>query len=103
MKKIHASDDRVLIYHLQNILNAEGINCFIKNDMMYTLAGEVPVNEVWPELWINNERQLLQAEKLIKDHLEPSVRSGSWQCKQCGETHEAQFTHCWKCNSDKTD
>ncbi|MCK4707741.1 MAG: DUF2007 domain-containing protein [Gammaproteobacteria bacterium] len=98
MKKVYSSEDRVLIYHLKNTLDLEGIDCFIKNDMAFTLAGEVPVNEVWPELWITDFKLQTKAEEIIKQAVNP-VQSifKSWQCPKCGEKHDSQFTTCWKC------
>ena len=99
--KIFTTDDRVLIYHLKNILLAEGIECYIKNDMMYTLAGEVPVDEVLPELWITNAAQY-DVSKKIMDKVLHSDRSAekSWICASCGEAHDGQFTSCWKCGAE---
>ncbi|MDH5391677.1 MAG: DUF2007 domain-containing protein [Gammaproteobacteria bacterium] len=98
MKKLYASADRLLVYHLQNALASEGINCVINNDMIYSLAGEVPVNEVWPELWLSDESQLKKARKILSELLIPlKCRPGLWHCRQCGEQHESQFTECWQC------
>ena len=100
MKKVYSSDDRVLIYHLKNALDLAGIDCFIKNDLAYTLAGEVPVNEVWPELWISEIKVLSKAEEVIKEVLNPvQISAKPWQCPQCGELHDNQFTACWKCGA----
>jgi len=102
MKKVYSSDDRILIYHLKNTLDSASINCFIKNDLIYALAGEVPVNEVWPELWITEDSQLYEVEQLIKSALVSDTKNISpWTCQQCGELHDAKFTACWKCGAEK--
>jgi len=102
MKKVYASDDRILIYHLKNTLDSASIDCFIKNDLIYALAGEVPVNEVWPELWITDDSQLTVVEALIQSALVSDTGNQSaWICQGCGERHEANFTACWKCGAGK--
>jgi len=103
MKKVYTSDDRILIYHLKNTLDLASIDCFIKNDLIYALAGEVPVNEVWPELWITEDNQLDEVQALIKSALVSSdtKNQSPWTCLGCGESHDAHFTACWKCGAEK--
>lgn len=99
---VYSSDDRIFISHLKNVLILEGINCFIKNDLAYTLAGEVPVNEVWPELWITDKNDLAAATELIAELIKPQTGDNKdWVCSQCGERHEAQFSTCWNCGAEK--
>jgi len=100
--KLYATDDRLLIHHLKNSLQSAGINCYIKNDMIYSLAGEVPVNEVWPELWIEHEDQLSIAKQHLASIIAPENRqTQEWVCRQCGERHDGQFTNCWQCGAEK--
>ena len=102
MKKVYSSDDRILIYHLKNTLDLASIDCFIKNDLIYALAGEVPVNEVLPELWVTDDSQLNEVEALIKSALVSDTNNQlPWTCQDCGEQHEASFTACWKCGAEK--
>lgn len=105
MKKLYASDDRVMLYHINNVMKAEGLECIIKNDLMYSLAGEVPVNEVWPELWLIDTSQQKKAETILAELVtqqQPQMGSDYWQCRKCGEKHEIQFTECWRCGFSKS-
>ncbi|MDH5518869.1 MAG: DUF2007 domain-containing protein [Gammaproteobacteria bacterium] len=98
MKKLYACADRVMLYHVNNVMKSEGIDCVIKNDMIYSLAGEVPVNEVWPELWLIDETQQKKAETVLSALLASAkTTSAAWRCRQCGEEHGSQFTACWRC------
>jgi len=100
--KIFATDDRLLIHHLKNSLQSAGIDCFIKNDMIYSLAGEVPVNEVWPEIWIKKSSQKTKAQQLLESIVNVSnVKQPSWICEHCGEKHDGQFTSCWRCGKEQ--
>ena len=102
MVRVYTSDDRILIYHLKNMLEAESIMCMVKNDHAMSLAGEVPAIECWPELWVLDEDMQAKAEKFVLanivsgKNLEPI-----WVCTQCGEKHEPQFSECWSCGAEK--
>lgn len=100
--KVYSTDDRILIHHLKNLLQSEGIDCFINNDLLYALAGEVPVNEVLPELWLFDSRRLHRAQSIIDNEIRPVNQGSLWTCHQCGERHDPQFTSCWNCAADKS-
>lgn len=100
MIKVYTSEDRVLIFHLKNILENQGIACALKNDDLSSLAGEVPGAECWPELWLMDEEQQERVSELIGEALSQQGAPGvSWRCAHCHEVHEAQFDVCWKCGA----
>lgn len=104
MIKVYTSDDRVLVHHLKNILEAEGIECLVKNDQIHTLAGEVPAVECWPEVWVVQDDLAGRAESLIREHTKETAATGSrWVCAKCGEEHEPQFSECWNCGAARGD
>ena len=101
--KIFSTDDRLLIHHIKNSLESAGIDCFIKNDMIYSLAGEVPVNEVWPEIWIKKSSQKTDAQQLLESIATTSnTQQTPWVCQHCGEQHDGQFTSCWRCGEEQS-
>lgn len=91
------------VHHLKNVLETAGMQCLVKDNSLFTLAGEVPAVECWPELWLLDESMLNRAEALIQDHI---ARAGTikapWQCT-CGEVHGGQFTECWQCGAELTE
>jgi hypothetical protein len=98
MIRIHASDDRFLIAQLSDLLKANGIPILVRNEFLQGAAGELPVNECWPELWVMDAHMAGRARDLVKDYLdalEQPVRS--WICRRCGESIEGQFGCCWRC------
>ena len=100
MKKIYSSQDSLLVNHLRNLLETNGIESIVKNDMLYGAAGELPINECWPEVWIENAAQSTQAEALIKEALEEGKSPHpAWKCPECGEEIEGQFAQCWHCGA----
>ena len=102
MKKVTSADSVVMITHYKNILESEGIAAFIKNEHFGSIIGEIPFQEVWPELWVENDldydraRQLIDAATIIDES--PGT---AWRCKSCGEENEAQFGACWSCGTER--
>lgn len=98
MIRVYASPDVVMVGHLRNVLEVEGIPCRLRNLDLGAAAGQLPPTECWPELWIERDEDLDRARRVIGQAREDSTgRQPSWTCGPCGERHEAQFTECWKC------
>ena len=101
MKLVHTTEDQVYLYHLKNILEAQGIECVIKNERLASIAGEIPMVNVWPELWVKDVMKEKWAKEIISDFEKSVVEGENWTCENCGEEHEAQFKDCWNCQSIK--
>ncbi|MGH7806341.1 MAG: DUF2007 domain-containing protein [Candidatus Binatia bacterium] len=98
MLKIYASPDMVMLGHLRNVLEIEGVPCAIRNLDLGAAAGQLPPTECWPELWIERETDLDRAHHLLEQARQRTPDRGTaWKCAACGERHESQFTDCWKC------
>jgi len=96
MPALYSSLKRLEVYHLRNLLEAEGIPCFMRNELLSQLAGEVPFTECQLELWLRRPEDLSRAEKILRDFLRGSPPGRAWSCA-CGEWLEGQFTACWQC------
>ena len=98
MKKVTSAASLILISHYKNILTSEGISAFLKNEHLGSIMGEVPFQEVWPELWVTNDLdydralQLIDAATMAEESPQPP-----WRCRHCGEENEGQFAQCWSC------
>jgi hypothetical protein len=55
MSPLFTSLNLLEVYHLKNLLAAEGIESFVKNEMLSRLAGEVPFTECAPQLCLLRE------------------------------------------------
>jgi hypothetical protein len=97
MRKVHTAESAIEIAHLRNLLESEGIACIVRNDRLSGVMGEIPFVECWPELWVRQPGQELRARGLIEDALRSRPAVGAWNCPDCGERIEAQFSECWKC------
>ena len=101
MQPLYSSLNLHEIYHLKNLLEAEGVRCQIKNELLSRLAGEIPFTECAPQLWLLDERDLEQAVRIVRDFRRGVVAGPPWQCPNCGETLEGQFSACWHCGAQR--
>ena len=61
MKKVYGSHDSIQIAQLRSLLETSHIACITRNDYLMGAAGELPVMECWPELWVVDNYQHEQA------------------------------------------
>ncbi len=101
MKLIFSSPDLVEVNELKELLEDVGITCVINNEVSSQLLGGVPTIEATPELWIEDDARLAEAEQVKKDWEAAPAPGPAWTCPKCGEKSEAQFTSCWKCGTLK--
>jgi hypothetical protein len=100
MERIYTADDPMFIGYLKSLLEAEGIACNVRNELLGGGSGELPPNECWPELWILQDTDVVMAKAIVATALEnPSSDGEPWTCSHCGEPCEAQFSACWRCGS----
>jgi hypothetical protein len=98
MKKLTTADSLIMISHYRNILASEGIPSFIRNEYLGSIIGEMPFQEVWPELWVKNDLDYDRARQLIdSDAIAEESPNAPWTCKHCGTENEGQFAACWSC------
>ncbi len=105
MKKIFSSQNSMIIHHMKNLLEVEGISSFIKNENLTVALGELPPTECWVELWILDERKEAEAREIIRKEsiAEEQAIQWPWTCPFCGEKIEGQFTDCWQCGETNPD
>lgn len=99
MKKLTTSPSIITINHFKNVLESEGIPCQIRNEYLGGIAGEMPLQEVWPELWIVREMDYDRAKQLIDEAIVDESPADAWRCSKCGEQNEGQFAACWNCGT----
>lgn len=95
MKKILSSPNITVVNFYKELLASNAIETVIKNYYLSAGIGDLPANEVVPELWVINDDQYEQAKALLK-----SEKGPAWQC-ECGEKIEGQFEQCWKCGKTR--
>lgn len=101
MKKLTSSESLVTINHFKNVLESEGIPCQIRNEFLGGIAGEMPLQEIWPELWVINDIDHDRAKQLLDNAIADESPQANWKCRQCGEDNEGQFAACWNCGTEQ--
>ena len=99
MKKLTSSESLVTINHYKNVLESEGIPCQIRNEFLGGIAGEMPLQEIWPELWLINDIDYDRAKQLLDAAIVDESPGDDWKCRRCGEDNEGQFAACWNCGT----
>ena len=99
MKKLISAESLVTINHYKNLLESEGIASEIKNAILGGIAGEMPLDQVWPELWVINDLNYERAKQLIDEAAIEESPMDPWTCRKCGEQNEGQFAACWNCGT----
>ena len=98
VKRLFVSYDPVRVGQLFNLLEDSGISCLLRNHYLGGAAGELPVNECWPELWVIAPGDYQRASALIAEMQAGTGHDGqAWSCEACGESLEPQFSDCWNC------
>jgi hypothetical protein len=99
MKPLLTSLNPLEIHHLKNVLEADGIRCWVKNELLSRLAGEIPFVDCALELHLLHEADRARAEVLLEAWRLPPLPAPGWTCPACGERLEGQFDACWKCGA----
>ena len=90
MKLVFDHIDFTIVGHLQSVLEAEGIRTEIRNEGASRAAGELPISEVYPELWVLDNADEARAK---------APTSPDWTCPVCKERVEGVFSECWNCGT----
>ncbi len=98
MKRVYTDSDPLMVGHLEQVLEERGVHCTVRNRLLAGGIGELPPNEVWPELWVLRDDDEPLATRIISETLAPQAEPGpDWTCRRCGERIEGQFSACWNC------
>jgi len=95
MKTVYSAPNISLVSIFQNILEAHGIRCWIRNEFLFAGSGEIPPFECWPQLCVDDDRYA-EAKQIVDEALSEKD-SAAWKCDSCGEDIEGQFSECWNC------
>lgn len=98
MIRLTRAPDLFMAQHWVNLLQAAGIRCRLSGVYLQGGAGELPVDQCGPDIWLEDARDRQRALRII-DGREP-VAGGAqhaWHCDRCDEWLEPQFAECWQC------
>lgn len=101
MKLLTRADNLLIATLWQRMLEGAGIACEVRNRYIGAAVGELPADQVAPQLWLRDERDAERAEALLAELRRPSALP-AWRCFGCGELVEGQFFQCWQCGGARS-
>ena len=100
MKRVYTADSAAMAWHVKNVLEHNDISAVVKNEMLSSIAGEVPITDCQPQVWVLNDLYVKLAEQLVKETVGGETVDGpDWYCRNCQESNLANFAICWNCQS----
>jgi hypothetical protein len=100
MIKIYSASNLPEAHLLLNLLEQAGISARILNNFAQGASGEIPFEQAYPQLWLEDERDTALAEKIICKY-EATPVEPEWRfCRNCGERNPANFELCWQCGKE---
>lgn len=100
--RVFAHSNALLVSHVGNLLEAAGIPVERRNLTLGGGAGELPLSECEPEVWVAPHNRA-RAEALIAQAMSGESEASDWVCPSCGERLEGVFDACWKCGRPRSD
>lgn len=98
MKKIYSHENNFIVHNMKNLVEAAGIEVFLKNEFAQGAVGDLSAFDAWPELWVINERDFDKASEIVR--AAQRSNNADWVCNQCGEVNAAAFEICWQCQHE---
>lgn len=103
MKRVYTTDNVAMAWHIRNVLEQHGIQATVRNEKLYSIAGEMPITECMPEVWVG-KLDFSRAERIIREvEIAAPVEGPDWICQDCGESVGASFDICWNCQHGRGD
>lgn len=99
MKMVYTNESRFLVNNLKNLIEAEQITVFVKNEYAQGAMGEISVFDSWPELWVVSDSDYDRATDIVKQS-QHNNSGREWACENCSEMNDASFEICWQCRHE---
>ncbi len=96
MKMVYSNENNFLVNNVKNLIEAQGMSTFIKNEFAQGAVGEISAFDAWPEVWIHDDQYFDRAMAIVKS-AQHSSKAEDWICKNCSETNDPSFEICWNC------
>lgn len=103
MKKVFVAQHPTEAHLVAGLLDSRGIPTEVRGEALFTTRGEVPVTQsTLPTVWVLDDGQADEALQILREEAPAGAGADHpWTCAGCGETIEAQFTTCWKCEAPR--
>ena len=61
MKMVYANESQFLVTNVRNLIEAQDIRTFLKNEFAQGAVGEISAFDSWPEVWVFEDSDFEQA------------------------------------------
>lgn len=99
MIKVYSNESSLIVNHIKNLIEAQGISVMLKNEFAQGAVGEIAAFDAWPELWVTEERDAPRALEIVESAQQP-LDAPDWFCHSCGEQNASSFELCWNCQKE---
>lgn len=98
MKMVYSHENQFLVSNIKNLIDAQGIETFMKNEFAQGAIGEVSAFDSWPEVWVVDDGDEKKALKIVQ-LAQSGVKRSDWCCNHCTEMNDPSFEICWHCQT----
>jgi hypothetical protein len=99
MKRLIQAPNAALAHLWAAQLRDAGFDVSVQREFAGGIAGEIPVDQALPEIWIMDNDQFKRARQVLADL--QNLPHRRWHCPHCGELVEGPFEQCWNCGTDR--
>lgn len=100
MNRLYIAGDIFEAQLLHSLLKVQGISSLIKNEGLQSGIGELPFVEMWPEVWIIEQKDWISAVSVLESF--KSLKGlEDWLCAYCSSTNPGTFETCWSCRANR--
>lgn len=97
MIRLYQAGNLLEAYLLLHMLEQRRIPAKVMNENLQGAVGEIPFVQAWPEVWLEDERDLGLARSVVREFEARPRSTADRVCPRCGETNPATFETCWQC------
>lgn len=97
MQRLYVAAHLPEAHLVRGLLAAAGIEARVFNEYSPGALGELPAASAWPEVWIDEPRDLARARQIVESYERDSAAPGTQRCPACGEDSPRGFAVCWQC------
>ena len=98
MKLVYTHQNFTQVALMRSLLDQERIPSITRNEHLSPLAGQLPLTEVMPQLWVADEDFHLAQSVVSDSQNAPATDFQAWNCPRCGAHNEANMGACWRCD-----
>jgi len=99
MKRLIQAPNGALAHLWAEQLRGAGFDVSVQRQFAGGIAGQIPVDQSLPEIWIMDDDQYDRARQVLADLQDLPHRR--WHCPKCRELVEGPFDQCWNCGGNR--